>query len=677
MSEWISVSRHKRSGDIFGGAKGLKDGPAEADDRRSIEDFVAIARGAKSPLKALYGASWFISLSQTELSVEDLPSFLNILDSVLERTQPSNELSEFLVQSLVHKEPKSALEKLLEVECYDPANLIAMCRYLELVKDFLENFELCDFEELSIGGYPSGRKPPEDFRSIPSFPRSQDVYGDLPFLRPNIIKGPYEDLNAYLDIHYRLLREEYIDALRNGIRNLRKNEFTHDLVRFQGKKIRIHGSVDEFGTSTFRLTANLGHVRDFKQGVLVAIPRHGLDDLIYAICLRNENGQVKLEFCNAKEILSVEVEKPHQMLVLKSAYYGAFRYSLDALKKITHLPFQSTIVSVQRDELPPLHWVKADRGTLLRENQDILNESQFEAFRQTLAQKVCLIQGPPGTGKTYVGLRIVESILRHKVTASPILVVCYTNHALDQFLEGMLKFTRSLVRIGGRSKSDLLAPVNFENLKSESDQRPYLTKVEWRQKSESLSQIESCRNRLRNDETMLAFIEGRSLFDKKSKFFKDAAGLAKYTGDIAEFLELYELCRQAVADKRFQGSNPVPQGDHVRAYINARMCSGDLREKVVEERMCKSMSLNRYAFLKVTEKLIYQYGHKGNKPRHKLTLNEKWRYYATLHWRTMIEDDRSGLEQEDLVDLARFEAKRQKLRELFAESHKRHAERLA
>ncbi len=34
----------------------------------------------------------------------------------------------------------------------------------------------------------------------------------------------------------------------------------------------------------------------------------------------------------------------------------------------------------------------------------------------------------------------------------PILLVCYTNHALDQFLEKIEEYTRSIIRLGGRSK---------------------------------------------------------------------------------------------------------------------------------------------------------------------------------------------------------------------------------
>lgn len=46
----------------------------------------------------------------------------------------------------------------------------------------------------------------------------------------------------------------------------------------------------------------------------------------------------------------------------------------------------------------------------------------------------------------------------------PILVVCYTNHALDQFLAGMLPFCEDIVRIGGCSKSDLMNAFNLRSM---------------------------------------------------------------------------------------------------------------------------------------------------------------------------------------------------------------------
>ncbi|KAK3589666.1 hypothetical protein CHS0354_015170 [Potamilus streckersoni] len=84
----------------------------------------------------------------------------------------------------------------------------------------------------------------------------------------------------------------------------------------------------------------------------------------------------------------------------------------------------------------------------------------FEAYKHVLC-------GPPGTGKTYIGLQIVRVLLHNRhvwdenpnalldAVKSPMLIVCYTNHALDQFLEGIFKFyTGDIVRVGSRSSSE-------------------------------------------------------------------------------------------------------------------------------------------------------------------------------------------------------------------------------
>lgn len=75
------------------------------------------------------------------------------------------------------------------------------------------------------------------------------------------------------------------------------------------------------------------------------------------------------------------------------------------------------------------------------------------------------------SGKTFLGRLIVRILLENMdlwnpARTSPILVVCYTNHALDQFLEGILLDLMtdgryddqlpSIVRIGTRCKSEIL-----------------------------------------------------------------------------------------------------------------------------------------------------------------------------------------------------------------------------
>ncbi|KAF9791979.1 P-loop containing nucleoside triphosphate hydrolase protein [Thelephora terrestris] len=81
-----------------------------------------------------------------------------------------------------------------------------------------------------------------------------------------------------------------------------------------------------------------------------------------------------------------------------------------------------------------------------------LDNAQTEAFVCGLTQKVALIQGPPGTGKSFIGALLVNTF--YKLTSHNVLVCCFTNHALDQFLEDLLKQgipAEQIVRLGSRA----------------------------------------------------------------------------------------------------------------------------------------------------------------------------------------------------------------------------------
>lgn len=54
----------------------------------------------------------------------------------------------------------------------------------------------------------------------------------------------------------------------------------------------------------------------------------------------------------------------------------------------------------------------------------------------------------------------------HGREGGPILVVCYTNHALDQFLEGIHAFhPEGIVRVGGRSNSETIQECSLAKIK--------------------------------------------------------------------------------------------------------------------------------------------------------------------------------------------------------------------
>lgn len=112
-----------------------------------------------------------------------------------------------------------------------------------------------------------------------------------------------------------------------------------------------------------------------------------------------------------------------------------------------------------------------------------LDKTQYQAYIKALFRKFVIIQGPPGTGKTHIGLKIASTILQNcyldRNDFKPILIVCYTNHALDQFLEGLLSVTDKLVRVGGQSKNEKLEEYNLKSLRKPSLEKGQIKKSLW------------------------------------------------------------------------------------------------------------------------------------------------------------------------------------------------------
>ena len=58
------------------------------------------------------------------------------------------------------------------------------------------------------------------------------------------------------------------------------------------------------------------------------------------------------------------------------------------------------------------------------ETSEIFDKAQKEAFEFALKNKFAIIQGPPGCGKTFLGLKLLKTLL-DKDPKSPILVMTY------------------------------------------------------------------------------------------------------------------------------------------------------------------------------------------------------------------------------------------------------------
>ena len=64
-----------------------------------------------------------------------------------------------------------------------------------------------------------------------------------------------------------------------------------------------------------------------------------------------------------------------------------------------------------------------------------------------------------------------DEVVNRPAAHRPILVVCYTNHALDQFLEGIHEYhPDGIVRVGGRSNSEKMQECSLRQKKRELQQ---------------------------------------------------------------------------------------------------------------------------------------------------------------------------------------------------------------
>lgn len=133
-----------------------------------------------------------------------------------------------------------------------------------------------------------------------------------------------------------------------------------------------------------------------------------------------------------------------------------------------------------------------------------LDDAQQTAVIDALTRELALIQGPPGTGKSFTGVAIIRTLLGNarKAQLGPLICVCYTNHALDQLLEHLVKAgVKQVIRVGGQSKSEMLKPINLRSVVMEMEDTPTERKVKYdlrQQVREQIKEVERDLESLKN-----------------------------------------------------------------------------------------------------------------------------------------------------------------------------------
>lgn len=310
------------------------------------------------------------------------------------------------------------------------------------------------------------------FRDIDIYPSQEEILGKCTPIQKNIICGRFHNVTQYLDIQFKLLREDFIANLREGIESYRSNEKTRIIDIYENVRISkiIHRNEE-----CFAINMNT-HEDDkkFMNGSLLLFTRTRFTDMYRAKVVQ----KVAQSHDIIIELIDDCTTGYSYTMVECGQYFDPYYNVLKALQNIPtyNFPMERYIVHVDTRPNAPRYLQQNSRYFI----EDIgftppllldypkpllnLNPSQMKAFTAALTREFVVIQGPPGCGKTHLGVKIVSTIVQNLhlwYKNTPMLVISHKNDALDQFLEGLIPVTDQLVRVGAHSKSEKLKEFNL------------------------------------------------------------------------------------------------------------------------------------------------------------------------------------------------------------------------
>ncbi|KAH7096945.1 P-loop containing nucleoside triphosphate hydrolase protein [Auriculariales sp. MPI-PUGE-AT-0066] len=309
-----------------------------------------------------------------------------------------------------------------------------------------------------------------------------------------------------LDNQFRLLREDMIHELREALQNHAKSKEKggkgKSPLGFEIAGLKLHGVSGSSGSASngyqdrltrwalqLECTKDLGFFKDVKpedrlqflkdnKGIIKhrSLACLAVDDKAIAFGEINRNEDLlacKLPIVvlqvsgetNTVDVLSkLKKGRPVKLIQVDTAVF-AYEPVLTVLQRMSRPELSPELFLWDNDPLqapqsmpdPFVSSLRADAsmdvGSVLGLDKTIvLDGAQSNSLLAALSQRVSLIQGPPGTGKSFVGALSAKVLLEQ--TSLKILVCCYTNHALDQFMEDLLDNKippQLMVRLGSKS----------------------------------------------------------------------------------------------------------------------------------------------------------------------------------------------------------------------------------
>jgi hypothetical protein len=429
--------------------------------------------------------------------------------------------------------------------------------------------------------------PTGDFRDLNIYPTMEDILDqnvEIRRIRPN---KPYNNLEQYLDINFRLLREDFYIPLRKGIEEFKKTKQfrKNDYLRFSKAQINSFIVTSHFvgldicvfcpSNQIFFLNKNR-----FMHGSLILLSKDEFDSFIVCVVANKDekdflktkkNGYFKIQaevICQGGQTFPMiqEFSTDSFLMVETKVFFEGFSHVLMRLKQIETFPLENVIVRCLENynrvpqyltlfggiaqmndpiRLTVHPYIDYQIQKWINDPSHTLDESQKKSIQLAFQKNVSLIQGPPGTGKTFVGVHIARILLQLKQHhRGPILLICYTNHALDQFLEHLCPYTDKITRIGGRCKNEAFE--KFKIVNKRKNIKKFNTKINAKVRSKHRL-IEKYEEELKSSGG-LNFLPFLNDFIGLTELEKDFFEIIRYKYQYDEYLKKKDL---------YDNSNPI------------------------------------------------------------------------------------------------------------------------
>ncbi|KAJ1372778.1 hypothetical protein KIN20_035026 [Parelaphostrongylus tenuis] len=386
-------------------------------------------------------------------------SFYSVLDGVPEKfwnrvtiKRQLEERAAELNEKMISGSPSYATVE--EVRC-DPATGNEWSDESYEVAD--KYFEIVDKFVHSQWGECELRPPPCDFRTLSEEPEKADIFVDeLPYLRRAIVKGHYDDAAHYLDVQFRLLREDLVSPLRCGLsiykltgaaRNrtfsrkldtLPYNLFISELQSIYG--LEVHA---KYGLPVIFVKLSSGSMFDLPLrdclmfGQVVCLSSDGFcKDIHLAKVIDKQrtlaDGIIGISLLDEEDTIS---KKRSYLMADTNSYLDAYQYVLHAIKEFSPyypLPFERYIVRGRCDVRKPAYLRTEKDENEYHDDSDIL-DYYMKIRSSAQVRNHELIIGSSSRNLNEVDAHTVEERPKVDITIRNRVVIDGIAYELDKF----------------------------------------------------------------------------------------------------------------------------------------------------------------------------------------------------------------------------------------------------